>query len=664
MANRQQTQLAYGVEGEIKLEAENNFGQFRTKEDVEQNVLAAIDNMLSWVENKNDLRKIRTIKKSKKRQEKIVNEICEDNDIKDTGIDNLKDAMTAWDDMSEEQRKNALKAIKHNPDLYKATGKEISVYEWSGDLFNHIKGNYTHNSPVRKIREDKKETYKAKATVAAAKGVNNFGLIAIIGGAIGLYLMYTKKSSAANGPVLAGTVKDGSTGLPIKGAAVNVLATDGESLTAMTDSNGAYSIIFKNVTNGTLQVLATGYQSFSGSFSLSASTTTINVTISSNGSNPPQATVTPTNGLDTITTFPSQVKISSTTGANVRSSPSATSTVIGVQNYGATFMVSGFTLGELYQGENRWWLYNGGFVWVGNTYQSPAANLTPTVQSSNSAQPVVQPIPNSVPQTGSATSGNSTPTTSTTQPVPQSLIMNGKIVDALTGQGVSGAIVSAAGQSAVTDNNGNFSIIFSSIFSGGTATITKSGYSTANQSFSFTNSSTINLTIPFAPTSNVVSGNSGSTTPSTLPSSSTYTPTPQNNTQYYTIQNGDTLSGIAVKYGTTVTYLMSINPQITNANNIYAGQSILVPTTNTTVSVSVSPSPISQYPMNVTVNSTIGANIRSAPNTSSSVIGTVVYGGQFTATGAVSGEAVSGLSLWWVKSGGGYVWQGSTSQKS
>ena len=46
----------------------------------------------------------------------------------------------------------------------------------------------------------------------------------------------------------------------------------------------------------------------------------------------------------------------------------------------------------------------------------------------------------------------------------------------------------------------------------------------------------------------------------------------------YTIQKGDTLSGIAKKYNTDVNTLMSLNPYITNANKIYTGNSINLPT--------------------------------------------------------------------------------------
>ena len=47
----------------------------------------------------------------------------------------------------------------------------------------------------------------------------------------------------------------------------------------------------------------------------------------------------------------------------------------------------------------------------------------------------------------------------------------------------------------------------------------------------------------------------------------------------YTIKYGDTLSGIAKKYNTNVSTLMSLNPYITNANKIYAGKTLTLPTT-------------------------------------------------------------------------------------
>ena len=45
---------------------------------------------------------------------------------------------------------------------------------------------------------------------------------------------------------------------------------------------------------------------------------------------------------------------------------------------------------------------------------------------------------------------------------------------------------------------------------------------------------------------------------------------------YYTIQSGDTLSGIAAKFGTSIANLMALNPQIKNPNLIYAGKTIRI----------------------------------------------------------------------------------------
>lgn len=45
----------------------------------------------------------------------------------------------------------------------------------------------------------------------------------------------------------------------------------------------------------------------------------------------------------------------------------------------------------------------------------------------------------------------------------------------------------------------------------------------------------------------------------------------------YKIKYGDTLSGIASKYNTSVSTLMNLNPYITNANRIYAGNTLKLP---------------------------------------------------------------------------------------
>lgn len=44
----------------------------------------------------------------------------------------------------------------------------------------------------------------------------------------------------------------------------------------------------------------------------------------------------------------------------------------------------------------------------------------------------------------------------------------------------------------------------------------------------------------------------------------------------YTVKSGDTLSEIALTYGTTVSNILSLNPSITNPNLIYPGQNIII----------------------------------------------------------------------------------------
>lgn len=76
--------------------------------------------------------------------------------------------------------------------------------------------------------------------------------------------------------------------------------------------------------------------------------------------------------------------------------------------------------------------------------------------------------------------------------------------------------------------------------------------------------------------------NSGKPTSSTRPVESTPTKTtPKVSTRYYTIQKGDTLWGIAVKYygnGSQYTKIYNANKNIIkNANLIYPGQKIVIP---------------------------------------------------------------------------------------
>ncbi|MGL4771941.1 MAG: LysM peptidoglycan-binding domain-containing protein [Clostridium sp.] len=62
-----------------------------------------------------------------------------------------------------------------------------------------------------------------------------------------------------------------------------------------------------------------------------------------------------------------------------------------------------------------------------------------------------------------------------------------------------------------------------------------------------------------------------------IPSSSGSSPAPSPSPVYYTVKSGDTLSGIAERYGTTVQKLVSLNG-ISNPNLIYPGQKLIIST--------------------------------------------------------------------------------------
>ena len=68
---------------------------------------------------------------------------------------------------------------------------------------------------------------------------------------------------------------------------------------------------------------------------------------------------------------------------------------------------------------------------------------------------------------------------------------------------------------------------------------------------------------------------SATTTPTNTTSSSTSSSAKQYET--YTIAYGDTLSGIANKFGTTIDKIMEANPYVTNKNKIYAGKTLQIP---------------------------------------------------------------------------------------
>ena len=70
------------------------------------------------------------------------------------------------------------------------------------------------------------------------------------------------------------------------------------------------------------------------------------------------------------------------------------------------------------------------------------------------------------------------------------------------------------------------------------------------------------------------------TTPIPEPETSNNNDSNNNVTNVYTVKSGDTLSEIAMNFGTTVSNILSLNPSITNPNLIYPGQNITINSSN------------------------------------------------------------------------------------
>jgi lysozyme len=133
-------------------------------------------------------------------------------------------------------------------------------------------------------------------------------------------------------------------------------------------------------------------------------------------------------------------------------------------------------------------------------------------------------------------------------------------------------------------------------------------------------------------------------------SSSSTSNSSSSSTQYYTVQSGDTLTGIATTYSTTVPNLVSWN-SITNKNLIYVGQSLIVSqgtssSSNSSTSATASTSSTGTYTVksgdtlssiatghSTTVSSLVSLNSISNPN--------VIYVGQVLKLSANSASTSS-----------------------
>lgn len=95
----------------------------------------------------------------------------------------------------------------------------------------------------------------------------------------------------------------------------------------------------------------------------------------------------------------------------------------------------------------------------------------------------------------------------------------------------------------------------------------------------------------------------------------------------YTIKQGDTLGGLAKKYGTTTANLQALNTSITDPNKIYTGGVLKVPTSTATTGVT-NTSPIDASKLGTTTTPVIPPPINdtSASNNLATTVGTVTQG--------------------------------------
>lgn len=116
----------------------------------------------------------------------------------------------------------------------------------------------------------------------------------------------------------------------------------------------------------------------------------------------------------------------------------------------------------------------------------------------------------------------------------------------------------------------------------------------------------------------------------------------------YTVKKGDTLSGIAAKYGVTQEAIMAINPSIKDPNKIYIGQVIKIPVAQ---KAEVSKPTFQSYDAQVTAKAGLNVRAKAGTGKDCKITTCLPYGKKVT----VVDETKVGLVKWGNISTGGWI---------
>jgi LysM repeat protein len=195
------------------------------------------------------------------------------------------------------------------------------------------------------------------------------------------------------------------------------------------------------------------------------------------------------------------------------------------------------------------------------------ATPQPTLPAGVTPSPSPSPSPSPIPTTAPTTVPTATPT-----PAPTQVPVSEPQLGISPGSGPAGALVTLSGSGFPADA----SIALSAGVQYGTVSVTSSTTSNASGAFTAT------MTVPSsAAAGSTWQFNASSSSGSTSVLFAVATPPPSGP---YTVVSGDTLTGIASRYGTSVNALLRANPSLTSTSVLTVGEQLYIPGSEITLS--------------------------------------------------------------------------------